>query len=94
MSVNCVQQEVSRGFGFLRFPTLEKSKTFLEQNFPMIYLYGKGKADNDDQVAKVRIAFSRERDERSRMEKAEGEWTCKIVNSQIVYASNTLLTLH
>ena len=59
----------------------------------MIYLYGKGKSDNDDHVAKVRIAFSRERDERSRIEKAEGEWTCKIVSSPIVYALNTLFTL-
>ena len=45
----------------------------------MIYLYGNGSSDNDDQAAKVRIAYSRERDDRSRGEKAEGEWTCKIV---------------
>lgn len=45
----------------------------------MIYLYGNGSSDNDDQAAKVRIAYSRERDDRGRGEKAEGEWTCKIV---------------
>ena len=50
----------------------------------MIYLYGNGSSDNDDQAAKVRIAFSRERDDRSRGEKADGEWTCKIVR----YAQN------
>ena len=72
---------------------MEKSKSFLERNFPMIYLYGKGTADSDDQVAKVRIAFSRERDERSRLEKAEGEWTCKIVSSQTFCPFHTLLTL-
>lgn len=72
--------EVSRGFGFLRFATLEKSKAFVERNYPTIYLYGNESADGDDQAAKVRIAFSRERDDRNRAEKPEGEWTCKIVS--------------
>lgn len=45
----------------------------------MIYLYCNNSEDNDDQAAKVRIAFSRERDDRNRGEKTEGEWTCKIV---------------
>ena len=71
--------EVSRGFGFIRFPNVEESKAFVERNYPAIYLYGKNTSDNDDQAAKVRIAFSRERDDRSRGEKADGEWTCKIV---------------
>ncbi len=71
--------EVSRGFGFLRFPDLEKSTAFVERNYPMIYLYGNGSTHSDEQAAKVRIAFSRERDDRSRGERAEGEWTCKIV---------------
>ena len=64
----------------MRFPTVEKSRAFLERNYPMIYLYEKGAADGDNQAAKVRIAFSRERDDRSRTEKADGEWTCKIVS--------------
>ena len=51
----------------------------MERNFPMIYLYGPGSADGDNEAAKVRVAFSRERDDRSRGDKAEGEWTCKIV---------------
>ena len=71
--------EVSRGFGFLRFATLEESKAFVERNYPMIYLYGNSSTDNDDQAAKVRIAYSRERDERPRGDKVDGEWTCKIV---------------
>ena len=76
--------EVSRGFGFLRFATLEKSKAFVELNYPTIYLYGNESADGDEQAAKVRIAFSRERDDRNRAEKQEGEWTCKIV-SRIIH---------
>lgn len=70
--------EVSRGFGFLRFPSIESAKIFIERNYPSIYLYGKESADNDGQAAKVRIDFSRERDERPRGDR-EGEWTCKIV---------------
>ena len=46
----------------------------------MIYLYGNGSSDNNDQAAKVRIAYSRERDDRNRGDKSEGEWTCKIVS--------------
>ena len=71
--------EVSRGFGFLRFPTIEKSKAFLERNYPTIHLYGNNSTEGDDQAAKVRIAFSRERDDRPRGERADGEWICKIV---------------
>ncbi|KAI4087581.1 MAG: hypothetical protein LQ339_008869 [Xanthoria mediterranea] len=71
------QTKVSRGFGFLRFPSIESAKTFIERNYPSIYLYGKESADNDGQAAKVRIDFSRERDERPRGDR-EGEWTCKI----------------
>ncbi|KAL8876571.1 MAG: hypothetical protein Q9198_005262, partial [Flavoplaca austrocitrina] len=71
------QTRVSRGFGFLKFPSIDLSKAFLERNFPSIYLYGRDSADNDSQAAKVRIDFSRERDERPRGDK-EGEWTCKI----------------
>ncbi|KAL8844008.1 MAG: hypothetical protein Q9176_001703 [Flavoplaca citrina] len=71
------QTKLSRGFGFLKFPSIDLSKAFLERNFPSIYLYGRDSADNDSQAAKVRIDFSRERDERPRGDK-EGEWTCKI----------------
>lgn len=71
--------EQSRGFGFLRFGTLEESKAFVERNYPKIYLYGNSPTDNDDETAKVRIAYSRERDDRPRADKADGEWVCKIV---------------
>ena len=75
---------MSRGFGFLRFPTLDEAKAFVERNYPMIYLYGNNLADGDDSVAKVRIAFSRERDDRSRGERPEGEWICKIVSKPYI----------
>lgn len=81
--------EVSRGFGFIRFSSLEESKAFVERNYPNIYLYGNSTSDNDDQAAKVRIAFSRERDDRSRGDKADGEWTCKNVSLE-VYGNTTI----
>jgi len=45
----------------------------------MIYLYGSNSAEENGETAKVRIAFSRQRDDRDRSERTEGEWTCKIV---------------
>ena len=72
--------EMPRGFGFIRFPTVEESKAFMERNYPFIHLYGSSKS-GDEQTAKVRIAFSRERDDRNRSERSEGEWTCKIVST-------------
>ena len=58
---------------------MQASRAFVERNYPTIYLYGKGSSDNDGEAAKVRIAYSREREDRNRVDKAEGEWTCQIV---------------
>lgn len=65
----------SRGFGFLRFPTLEKSKAFVEQNFPTLHL-GDDSSDGDGKAVKIRIQYSRERGERSRSDPTELEWLC------------------
>ncbi|KAL9607119.1 MAG: hypothetical protein Q9167_007937, partial [Letrouitia subvulpina] len=69
----------SRGFGFLRFPSLARSKDFVESNYPAIFLRSKKGSDNENAAVEVRIAFSRERDDRSRGEK-DGQWTCKVCN--------------
>ncbi|KAK2739627.1 hypothetical protein FQN55_009363 [Onygenales sp. PD_40] len=71
------QTKISRQLGFLRFHTMDESREFLERNFPNIYLYGNNSSHTDDRGAKVRIAYSREREDRNRI-KAEGDWTCKI----------------
>ncbi|OAX83643.1 hypothetical protein ACJ72_01992 [Emergomyces africanus] len=71
------QTKISRQLGFLRFPTIDDSREFLERNFPTIYLYGDSGSHTDERGTKVRIAYSREREDRNRI-KAEGEWTCKI----------------
>lgn len=70
--------ELSRGFGFIRFRTVDEAKDFVEANYPIIHLYG-DKSESDDQAVRVRIAFSREREDRGRSDKAESEWICKIV---------------
>ncbi|KAJ5116327.1 G-patch domain protein [Penicillium angulare] len=67
------QTRVSRQLGFLRFKTLEDSKEFLEQNYPFIHLYG----PTGERSTKVRIAYSKEREDRARV-KAEGDWTCRM----------------
>lgn len=77
--------EKSRQFGFLRFAGLEESRAFLERNSPAIYLYGSS-SDSNGQVAKVKIAYSRERGNWNR-EKDPGDWTCRSVRCLPVLAS-------
>ncbi|KAF9892786.1 hypothetical protein FE257_000375 [Aspergillus nanangensis] len=59
------QTKVSRQLGFLRFQNLNYSRAFMDQNFPTIFLYGPS-AGPSDRGTKVRIAFSREREDRAR----------------------------
>lgn len=81
------KKEISRQLGFLRFPSLEASREFLERNFPTIYLYGNSASHTDNRGIKVRIAYSREREDRNRV-RAEGEWACKIVSRHSSHAWN------
>lgn len=71
--------EISRQIGFLRFHSLKDSRAFVEQNAPTIYLYGRN-SGNDERGAKVRISYTRERDDRRG--KPEGEWTCRNVSAR------------
>ncbi|CEL08085.1 Putative Rna-binding protein [Aspergillus calidoustus] len=69
------QTKLSRQLGFLRFKTLGSSRSFVERNFPSIYLCGPNA--QDDRGSKVRIAYSREREDRARA-RAEADWTCQL----------------
>lgn len=71
-----VRTEVSRRLGFLRFRDLDYSRAFLEPNYPAIYLYGPN--PKDDRGTRVRIAYSREREDRTRA-RGENDWTCMMV---------------
>lgn len=50
----------------------------MDRNFPSIYLHGPN-AGNNDKGTKVRVAYSREREDRTRA-RAESDWTCKMVS--------------
>ncbi|KAJ5555020.1 hypothetical protein N7461_003490 [Penicillium sp. DV-2018c] len=69
------QTKLSRQLGFLRFSTIEASRAFVERNMPYIYLYGPS-AGAHDRSTKVRIAYSREREDRARP-KGTGDWNCR-----------------
>ncbi|KAJ8189861.1 hypothetical protein LV163_002148 [Aspergillus fumigatus] len=70
------QTKKSRQLGFLRFRNLDFARDFMDRNFPSIYLHGPN-AGNNDKGTKVRVAYSREREDRTRA-RAEGDWTCKL----------------
>ncbi|PLB34888.1 putative G-patch domain protein [Aspergillus candidus] len=69
------QTKLSRQLGFLRFRNLDCSRDFVERNFPTVLFYGPNAGPND-RGTKVRIAYSREREDRARA-RAEGDWTCR-----------------
>lgn len=75
MLINMGFTEASRQLGFLRFHSILDSKDFLERNHPFVHLYG----PTGEKSTKVRIAYSREREDRVRA-KAEGDWTCRMVS--------------
>ncbi|KAL4873553.1 hypothetical protein BDV12DRAFT_80616 [Aspergillus spectabilis] len=68
---------MSRQLGFLRFRNLNHSRSFVERNFPAIHLCGP--SAQDDRGTKVRIAYSREREDRAKA-RAEGDWACMMCN--------------
>ncbi|PWY68519.1 hypothetical protein BO94DRAFT_560923 [Aspergillus sclerotioniger CBS 115572] len=70
------QTKLSRQLGFLRFRNLNLSRAFVERNFPAIYLHGS--SAQNDRGTKVRIAYSREREDRARA-RAEADWNCVMV---------------
>lgn len=66
--------EVSRRLGFLRFHTIDASREFVERNYPYIFFYG----PTNDRSTKVRIAYSREREDRPRA----SDWNCRKVSQR------------
>lgn len=69
--------EQSRQFGFLRFSSLEDAVSFMDRNYPSIYLYGDStKAENHSTHAKVRINYGKERKD---IREDENDWICSSV---------------
>ncbi|CAI7616645.1 unnamed protein product [Penicillium glandicola] len=71
------QTKLSRQLGFLRFSTIDASRAFVERNHPYIFFYG----PTNDRSTQVRIAYSREREDRARA-KGVSDWNCKTVSKR------------
>ncbi|KAG9243575.1 hypothetical protein BJ878DRAFT_535134 [Calycina marina] len=71
---------LSRQFAFVQFVGVSEAKSFLGQYFPTVSLYGSydPAAINDHGPARVRIAFSREKDDRSQPGRNEDDWKCDV----------------
>ena len=69
--------EKSRQLGFLRFQSVSDARAFLEPNFPSVFLYGPNPVNGHR--TRVRIAYSREREDRVRS-RADGDWVCNAVS--------------
>ncbi|KAK5072150.1 hypothetical protein LTS08_000754 [Lithohypha guttulata] len=68
----------SRGFGFIRFPSLPAAESFMQANYPIVYIYGENSKGHTSDNAKVRIAYGRERKDTDRVQ--ETDWICKACN--------------
>ncbi|RKF71786.1 putative RNA-binding protein C57A7.13 [Golovinomyces cichoracearum] len=69
-----------RGFAFAQFVGIPEAKRFLQDFYPNIFLRGvlEQKKNSAARPAKVRIAYSRERDDREKAGKGEDDWKCDI----------------
>jgi hypothetical protein len=63
----------------------------MERNHPLLYLYGNPNV-NRDEPAKVRIIYSRERNDPGK-DGTEGEWICKVVSLKPLLLCRHRLTL-
>jgi hypothetical protein len=72
----------SRQFAFAQFVSIPKARAFLDEYSPTISLdgaYDPSKAMPSDST-KVRIAYSRDKDDRDRPGKGEDDWNCEVVS--------------
>lgn len=72
---------LSRQFAFAQFLAIPEARNFLEQHYPTIPIFGVYDPNQatDTESTKVRIAFSRQKDERDRAGKSEDDWKCDVV---------------
>jgi RNA-binding protein 5/10 len=71
----------SRQFAFAQFVGIPEARRFLEKYYPYISLYGAydPSRSKDTEGSKVRIAFSRDKDDRDKPGKSEDDWKCEVV---------------
>lgn len=69
----------SKGYAFIRFPTLDDATSFMNANYPEIRI---DSSNSTSDTHWVRIAYSRERSDRE----SYAEWTCRFVRrSSVIY---------
>ena len=71
----------SRQFAFAQFIGIPEARRFLNKHYPYVSLYGAydpGRS-KDTEATKVRIAFSRDKDDRDKPGKSEEDWKCEVV---------------
>ncbi|ESZ91736.1 hypothetical protein SBOR_7887 [Sclerotinia borealis F-4128] len=71
---------ISRQFAFAQFYTLLEARRFLEKHYPSVSFYGPLQTS---EPTKVRIAYSREKNDQERTSKHEDDWKC-----EVCYTSN------
>ena len=83
----------SRGFAFAQFVSISDARRFLDRNYPSMLLHGTYDPNNaaPAEPAKVRIAYSRERDDKDRAGKNDDDWKCDVVCSIISLAQAGLM---
>ncbi|KAG0650519.1 putative RNA-binding [Hyphodiscus hymeniophilus] len=71
----------SRQFAFAQFVGIPEARRFLERYYPYVSLYGayKPSRSEDTEATKVRIAFSRDKDDRDKPGKSEEDWKCEVL---------------
>ena len=74
----------SRQFAFAQFVGLPEANRFLEKYYPAVSLYGPYDPNNAvaSEPTKVRVAYSREKDDKDRPGKNEDDWKCEVVCSE------------
>jgi RNA-binding protein 5/10 len=71
----------SRGFAFAQFADIAHARRFLDRYYPSITLHGTYDPTNaaPAEPTKVRIAYSRERDDKEKIGKSDDDWKCDVV---------------
>ena len=60
---------------------IPEARRFLEKYYPYVSLYGAydPNRSKETEATKVRIAFSRDKDDRDKPGKSEDDWKCEVV---------------
>ena len=71
----------SRGFAFAQFVGIPEARQFLDRHHPSVSFHGAYDPNNSAaaEPAKIRIAYSRDREDRDKAGKSDDDWKCEVV---------------